>query len=69
MFLVLCVHLDVLFAHKECSVISGDTVASSFSGVDLDLTLWTLTSSPVADLGTSQSSLSLQGPLYRGSLC
>lgn len=61
-FLVLCIHLDVLFVHQECSVISGDMEASSVSGVDLDLTVGILTSSPVANLGTSQSLLSRQGP-------
>lgn len=68
MFLVLCVHLDVLVAHKECSVVSGATAASSVSGLDLDLTLWALTSPPIADLGTSQSSLSHQAPCPGESL-
>lgn len=36
--------------------------ASSVSGADFDLTVGTLTSSPVANLGTSQSLLSRQGP-------
>ena len=68
MFLVLCVHLDVLVAHKERTVISGAMAASCFSGLDLALTLWTLTSPPIADLGTSQSSLSHQAPCPRESL-